>query len=1217
MIPYWTYVRVAIFLVLLAALIPIRRYLRPFFWRITFCLLPVVISAIMVTDAVQRYNTTGGGFKLGVDLVGGTILIYEVDPDKMDEKKKEQFKPELLASRLKSRIDPTDLYNVTIRPVSSARVENTRVEIILPTGGAHQAEIERKEWQDLLDQVKENPDWAQKLENVDFKTVPRGNRAALITVVHEKTGVSSDDIEGFISKHYQAGSQKSRDVTTEQVQHIKNLIAQVGSLEFRILANEKDDEEAIKVAKAYFEDSSHKEELQALAVKGQPPPGPPPGDKEAFVVPDKGSFTYSWVEISLKERWAMGLNNAAEDPWRNLIEHVRVRWSLLREDDLKAVPQDNRPALMELIQNKAHASKSEIEEVFGAVDNITASNAWKQAKEARGKAIVLTGSNRILLYSRECLDSKLKDDERTKKKFEYFLLTRDPEKIHVAGQEKPIVKEITGDYLSSASPSRDEQNNPCIHFQFNTAGGNLFYEVTSKNTPDKDEKFYRYLAIILDSQIVSFPRLQQAIRTDGRITGNFTEEEVNDMVSILRSGALPATLKRQPVSENTMGATLGADTIRKGVIAVGMAFAAILIFMVVYYRFAGLVACIALLANLLLTIAFMVAVNATFTLPGLAGLVLMLGMAVDANVLIYERLREERERGANLALAIRNGYDRAFPTIIDTHLSSIFTAIVLYTVGNDQLKGFGISLTVGLIISLFTSLYMTRLLFDLWQAKGWLHKLSMFRLFARPNINFMGIRYYWFTATILLTIFGISVFVVRLPQGLNIDFNGGTAYGGETKTKLDLEVLRRHLDENSQKEWLGAIRAETVDVPGENAYKITYRDPDGGQTTRTIFLPNKPLEDKPDATQAEREEDVKKRAGELPDVSVEQIFPSDPPNPDYGFFTVRTSEKAPDLVQASIARLLGDELVKTGLAYDIDKNGRAARFSFTDPQGRAFASPGQVETLLKHVAHLNNFPEPSEVKGMGEQDLNGRFAELQVTWKDATVSAENLKPVLEELKKEFQERPLPDRLETFDKQLAEETQGRAMYAILGSWAAILLYLWFRFGSWTFGLAAVFCLIHDLFFTLGIIAFCHYIHTGAPALASALLIQDFKIDLPSVAALLTLVGYSTNDTIVVFDRIREVRGKNPDLTPQMINDSVNQTLSRTVLASFATWLVVFVLYVWGGEGVHLFAFVMVVGVVVGTYSSIYIASPLLLIFGEGKKGGTPARERQPEPVIARV
>src|SRR5712691_4614548 len=216
-----------------------------------------------------------------------------------------------------------------------------------------------------------------------------------------------------------------------------------------------------------------------------------------------------------------------------------------------------------------------------------------------------------------------------------------------------------------------------------------------------------------------------------------------------------------------MGATLGADTITKGFWAVGVAFAAILAFMLVYYRFSGLVACIALLANLLLTVGFMVAVQATFTLPGLAGLVLMLGMAVDANVLIYERLREERDRGASLALAIRNGYDRAFPTIIDTHLSSIFTAIVLYTVGNDQLKGFGVSLTVGLIISLFTSLFVTRAMFDLWTKLNMLTELGMFRFFSRPNFDFMRIRNIMFAGTAGFSILGFALFVARVPQDLN------------------------------------------------------------------------------------------------------------------------------------------------------------------------------------------------------------------------------------------------------------------------------------------------------------------------------------------------------------------------------------------------------------------------------------------------------------------
>jgi SecD/SecF fusion protein len=222
---------------------------------------------------------------------------------------------------------------------------------------------------------------------------------------------------------------------------------------------------------------------------------------------------------------------------------------------------------------------------------------------------------------------------------------------------------------------------------------------------------------------------------------------------------------------------------------------------------------------------------------------------------------------------------------------------------------------------------------------------------------------------------------------------------------------------------------------------------------------------------------------------------------------------------------------------------------------------------------------------------------------------DRLTKILNETRDAFAKQPQPPKLRNIGGQLAKDAQKKATYAIIASWIAILLYLWFRFGTWKFGAAAVLCLMHDLFFTLGIIAFCHYVVGTASGFASFLLLEDFKIDLPAIAALLTLVGYSVSDTIVVFDRIKEVRGKNPMLTPQMINDSINQTLSRTILAATTVFLVVLVLYLFGGEGVHLFAFVMVVGVVVGTYSSIYIASPLLLLFGEGVPA---ARTSAPAP-----
>jgi SecD/SecF fusion protein len=1143
-----------------------QQYLKPFFNRLAICLIVPAVAALFVIHAAMAYQKGEGGFKLGVDLVGGTILVYEVDPDK-EMKAAYRDNPELLASSLKRRIDPADLYNVTIRPVGS---NPPRVEIILPTGGKHQTEAEEQIWDNMVAEVKAKwpPPPGEELD------VPRGNVPDLVaTVYRQHPDVKISEIDQFIKDRYKSDR---IHLTGEEIQRTKELIASVGSLEFRILANSRDDHEAIAAAEKFFEDAQKDPKIQAdlqyLALKGKPPPPPPPPTPQGFPVKlrgHEGNFTYRWVELGRKPRHDFRLSNDFES-------------------------QDSN-------------------------------SLWFRVAEKREKGLTYP-LNDLLLWSRPVSNpSRLPLKDRDKK-YEYFLLVRDPEKD----------QEVTGQFLTSATESPDRSGGLGVGFHFNVEGGNRFSHLTSTNAPegrsdDNVPSFKRQLAILLDDQIASSASINAIISQDGIIEGNFTKTEVDRLVNILRSGALPATLKSQPVSESTMGATLGADTIVKGVWAVGVAFIAILGFMLIYYRFSGLVACIALLANLLLTVGFMVAVQATFTLPGLAGLVLMLGMAVDANVLIYERLREERDRGASLALAIRNGYDRAFPTIIDTHLSSIFTAIVLYTVGNDQLKGFGVSLTVGLFISLFTSLYMTRLMFDIWFAKNWLHKLSMFRLFSRPNIDFMRIRYYWFTATIFLTIIGFTVFVLRLPEGLNIDFRGGTAYGGELEEPMTITELRKMLDESSQKKRLQVVAVADAKVPGKEGFifNITYKNEDGTEETRTIQFPNKPAS----------LEEVKKDASVLPDLSVEQIFLD---TDNYGdnrsrHFTVRTTEKAPELVQAIIIRLLEQRIGQDGkpLAQPVQllkriemddpkiaKDGKSVTLTFKNPRTKTpadseqkeelvYASPGQVRMLLEREFEKTGITQQFEIVGEGK-GKDGQFNKMQVRFREAIPEA-SLMTALKSLQNEFKQRPQPDRLETFDSQLALETQTRAMYAILASWGAILLYLWFRFGNWTFGLAAVFCLIHDLFFTLGIIAFCHYIHE-IPWLSSFLLIQDFKIDLPAVAALLTLVGYSVNDTIVVFDRIREVRGKNPALTPQMINDSVNQTLSRTVLTSFATWLVVFVLYVIGGEGVHLFAFVMVVGVIVGTYSSIYIASPLLLIFGEGAKA-SQFREQRPSAFAA--
>ncbi len=1045
--------------------------MKAYLGKILICIVPVAIACVIAGLAFYNYGRGEGNprFHLGPDLVGGTILVYQVDPTK-----KQSGNLDELASQLKRRIDPGDLHNVTIRPVQG---NPPRVEIILPTGG------------------------------------------------------------------------QGRGMTNDEIEKVRSLIAQQGRLEFRILANTNDDPEPIKDAEDWLKNPAHQAAIRAANESDPPEPPPvPPRDTPYTIVinGEVGNYKYSWVEIGKEELYSLHLNRAAE-----------------KEPEYAAM--------------------------------------WKAVAAAResGEATrSVPGMNGCLVYSRKIPESRRKqmedqdfDKSLKKKEYEYFVLTR---------ENTDPSQDVTGDFLdvSGVNSERNEKG-LVVNFAFDSEGARRFADLTTRNRPvPKDTGYHRHMAIILDGQVQSAPVINTAI-TGGRgyIEGkSYTPAEVNQLVAVLRAGALPATLIPKPVAQNTMGATLGRDTIVKGTWSVLIAFLAILVFMAVYYRFAGLVACFALLANLILTVAFMVIVSATFTLPGLAGLVLMLGMAVDANILIYERIREERERGASLALAIRNGYDRAFPTIIDTHLSSIFTAIVLYVVGNDQLKGFGISLTVGLIISLFTSLYITRTIFDIWMGMGWLRELKMMHLFKRPNFDFMSIRYYWFTATIILTILGGGVFIYHLDRGgLDIDFMGGTAYAG-------------HLRESAEPVSLTELRAKL---------------------------------DQSKLPENER----------LPDQSIEQIFLGDTTftgGAKSRYFNVRTTEKDANKVQRAINKLLGDDLDSAKMTVealpvthdlysrinDDKRHGYLLKFTTPDGKDPAYASLYRVQTMIQEEVNrrakededaqkylvAKNFkvlkdPDPAHEKNQAYSELVVSVAGEVPTKVDGKDPAED---ILETVASDYNKTPQPDRLENFDSELALNTQKRALLAIVLSWGAILLYLWFRFGNWTFGAAAVMCLIHDLFFTLGMIAAAHYIHLYTPWFANLpfIQLQDFKIDLPAVAALLTLVGYSTNDTIVVFDRIREVRGKNPALTPKIINDSVNQTLSRTVLASLATWLVVVVLYFFGGEGVHLFAFVMVVGVIVGTYSSIYIASPLLLIFGEGVSAKTPIREREPQPTEAR-
>lgn len=1159
---------------------------RNFLRGLLICLIPCLLAGLFAAR-LDKY-------RLGIDLAGGTILVYQINLERTKLRKQAEQgnndpapgtptpaagpvaglstdEMNSLAAQIKRRIDPTDIKNVTVRPSG-----DRRVEIILPFGGSTSG---------------------------------------------GKTNLSDED-----------------------VQEVKRLISQMGVLEFRIVANGPDDQAGMEAARRVVEDAGktknrrwvdprkpdaeRKEEdateLQFAAVRGLPPPAP----TDLFDVDindTKAKVRYAWVELGPEYREEHGLSNAAEGSGG--------LWARMANSRDRAVPEPSGDILTSsaLYFSRECVSSDQIAKEKADMERLKRDNPGKTEAE---------------------LESQM-----NRKRYEYFILTRvSPDTI--PDDQKIDSLKVGGEVTMTATVGNDRTYNLAVDFRFNGTGGQRFGKITRRNKPSGNHQ--RQLAILLDERIVSAPALHGEIGSNGQITGGakgFERKTVERLVQILRSGALSAELVEKPVSENTIGPTLGADTITRGTMAIGMAFVAVLLFMVGYYRFAGLVACVALFANLILTVGFMVAVNAAFTLPGLAGLVLTLGMAVDANVLIYERLREERNKGANLATAIRNGYDRAFFTIIDTHLTSIFTAIVLYVFGNDQLKGFAISLTVGLVISLFTSLYMTRLMFDFWLHKKWLTELKMMRLFEKPNFNPMKYRWFFFPFTGALTILGLVLFLERGDGVLNVDFRGGTVFAGRLKEGEERGLtttpdgkpgFRELLSEAAQKEKL-AVKPGPDGVIWENKptgdapvntwdYTVTYTD--GAKST--VTLTEKPVGD----TEEAMRDNVRDRASSLPDVSVEQMFLS---GENYGAgksrrFTIRTTEKQRALVQSALDRLLrgsdgksllgGATMTVAKQDVEIDRDGKKVKVTVpaVDKENKVlltFDQPTSVayttDLFLREFKKQNRSIDARmfAVTGVGEP-VDGRYTQVRLDVTPLTGASESLSglkaaegtparadalqalgEVTTAAKQAFDTTPEPERLEVFDSQLAKETRLQALKAIVISWIAILLYLWFRFGNWTFGLAAVICLVHDLCFTLGAIAACHYLHL-IPGL-NFLGIHDFKIDLAAVAALLTLVGYSVNEIIVNFARVREVRGKNPQLTPQMINDSVNQTLSRTILTSMTVFLVSIVLYTFGGEGVHLFAFVMVVGVLISTYSSIFVACPLLLFLGEGNDTAGAAAE----------
>ncbi|MEQ9259057.1 MAG: protein translocase subunit SecD [Roseovarius sp.] len=605
-----------------------------------------------------------------------------------------------------------------------------------------------------------------------------------------------------------------------------------------------------------------------------------------------------------------------------------------------------------------------------------------------------------------------------------ILPSLDEQGLYYILESAPVV---TGDELVDAQPDFDQNGRPAVSFRFNPTGARKFGDYTAENIGNP-------FAIVLDGEVVSAPVIQAHIAGgSGIITGRFTVEESTQLAVLLRAGALPAGLEF--LEERTIGPELGADSIEAGQVACLVAFVLVLVYMALSYGLFGIFANIALIINVGLIFGLLSLIGATLTLPGIAGIVLTIGMAVDANVLVFERIREEMKTAKGASRAIQLGYEKALSAIADANVTTFITALILFAMGSGPVRGFAITLGLGIITSVFTAIYVTRLMVVMWydrkRPKSVLQGRALRIVPQETNFDFFR---RW---RISLGIGGVLIMVAFgsfLLQGLNfgIDFRGGTTIRTESAQPIDIGQYRNSIQQL-----------------------------------------------------------------ELGDISITEVFdPTFGPEQNVAMIRIQAQD--------------GEESVSTDVI-------------------------AQVEAALQEAV-----------------------PDIQFT------SVESVGP-----------------------KVSGELIQTAVIAVLLAIGAVLVYIWLRF-EWQFAVGAVLALVHDVILTIGIF--------------SELQIQ---FDLAIIAALLTIVGYSLNDTVVVFDRVREnLRKYKKKPLAEVLNISINETLSRTMMTSVTTLLALFALFILGGDVIRGFVFAMIWGVIVGTYSSIFVASTVLLWLGVKRDWSKP-------------
>ena len=591
--------------------------------------------------------------------------------------------------------------------------------------------------------------------------------------------------------------------------------------------------------------------------------------------------------------------------------------------------------------------------------------------------------------------------------------------------------------VRSARQNVDEHNRVIVEMSMESDAAKEWQRITKNAIDNRSTQGNTNIAIVLDETVYSYPTIQSEI-ANGRsqISGNFTIDEAKDLATVLNSGNLEVGVNI--VASEVVGPTLGKESIQKGLVSFLIAFLLVLVYMLLYYDRAGLVADLALLCNVFFIIGVLASLGAVLTLPGIAGLVLTLGMAVDANVLIYERIREEVRAGKGQRLAVEDGYKNAYSAIIDGNVTTLITGIVLYIFGSGPVQGFATTLIIGILSSMFTAIFVSRMVFDTRMAKGkelsFGNKVTM-NAFSNANFDFLRMKKVFYPLSgALIVVMIISFCTLGLNPG--IDFTGGRNY-----------VVRFDQDVNAT-----AAREAVTEVFGGNPQVKTFGNDD--QIRVTV---NYKVED--NSSEAEKE-------------CYDMLYKSLKP-----FF-------------------------KSDISYA----------DFTEPDAGA----------------------------IGIQS----YQKVQ-----ATIAAELLRD--------------------------------AIWAVLVSLIAIFIYIAIRFKNWQFGLGGVLTLIHDTTLTIGLFSLFYMVSPFS-----------MEIDLSFIAAILTVIGYSINNVVIIYDRVRENFTNSPKGDHYVLfNNAVNSTLGRTVNTCGTTILVLLIIFIFGGEVIRGFVFAMGAGILIGTYSGIYIATPL--------------------------